>query len=261
MATKQLEMIYECPTCKKKAVVKADVDPIQLAHKVRHEGLVPEGNIFVYRITSEDIKEFIIDKCRKMIADVNIDLVPLYCEKKRRRSDEPHRSYAALTIAFSHHILKNFDKDGWFGRVGEGDTDLDILNSVLKGVINRYKYDRKSLNKWIHSYKNLEELEEKLGINEKFLAELRMYITPRKVPVAGGKDCWVLFNAASEHVIYDMLSDPNTNAPRGRIEIQDIVEVSKGVVEFLIYLHPYEMQLKENPEVRKILMGDKKGKN
>lgn len=264
MATKQFQMEYVCPNCSQQSLLQANVDPIDLG--VTPKDLVPEvrsrilpvGDITVYRITTDQMKQFIIEKTRKLVPDVKIEIAVNYCEKKKREKNEPHRSYASLRMAFSHHILKKHENDGWFGRVGESSGNVDIINSMFQTIIQRYQYDRKSLEKWIHSYKHLEELEENLGMSEKYIQELREYASPRRVNVAGSRDCWVIVNAAVENVIRDMLSNPTTDRPNGRLQIMDTYLISKDVAEVLVYVHPYETQLKENPEVRKILSGEKR---
>ena len=94
-------------------------------------------------------------------------------------------------------------------------------------------------------------------MTEQYISKLRQFCTPQRVPT-NNKEQWIIFSAAAENVIYDMLSDPSTNTPSGRIQIQDVVQVSKDVVEFIIYVHPSEMRLKEDPFVRKIMMGEEK---
>ena len=40
-----------------------------------------------------------------------MEVVPRYCERKRRRDSEPHRSYASLRIAFSDSVVEK-NEDG-----------------------------------------------------------------------------------------------------------------------------------------------------
>ena len=57
-----------------------------------------------------------------------------------------------------------------------------------------------------------------------------------------------------------MLTNPATNTVDGRIEIHDVYQIDKDVVEYIIYLHPQEIEYKENAHVRQILLGKEKPK-
>ena len=96
-------------------------------------------------------------------------------------------------------------------------------------------------------------------MNEAYLNDLKMYATPQRI-LTTNNEPWIIFSAAAENVISDMLTDPTNNEPIGRIQIQDVYPISKDIVEFLIYIHPLEMKLKENPHVRQILLGEEKAK-
>ncbi len=259
--THSVNMSFTCPHCNKDVDLNANIDPIQLAPTVRavDQGVAPAGAIFVYKISSEQIKQFITTKAKLMIPDVKVEVVPKYCERKQRRPSDPHRSYASLRIAFSDHILEKKGDDGWYGKIGETNSNIQIVQSMFDNIIRRYRYDRKAIEGWLKSYKNLEELEEALGMTEKYINDLRLYSTPQRVSTAN-KESWIIFSAAAENVIMDMLSDPATGRPQGRVQIQDVYRISKDVVEFLIYVHPTEIKLKENPHVRQILLGEEKPK-
>lgn len=258
---KTIKIVTECPACKTPVSLTAEVDPIQTAPKIRGE-IPPVGSIFVYKISSEQIKQFIINKARAAedAKDVKIEVVPVYTEKRRHRDGEPHKSYASLRIAFSEEGLEQKTEDqGWFGRIGNTSTNMTIVKSLFDDIVTKYKYNRKEVEKWLNSYKTLEKLEENLGITEKFVNDLLLYCTPQRI-VANNKENWVIFAAAAENVIADMLTDPKTHVPVGRIQIQDVYQISKDVVEFIVYLHPADMKLKEDPHVRKILMGEEKAR-
>lgn len=250
----------KCPLCNKDIVLTSTIpsDPLELAPVVRGK-LTPAGSIYVYKISSEEIKQFITKKAAKFVPDVKVEVVPRYCEKKRRRESDPHHSYASLRIAFSENVIEQKDDLGWYGKIGESTENVRVVESIFKGIIEKYQYNRKEIEGWMKSYKTLEELEDGLGMTEAYINDIRMYSTPRRVQTTN-KESWIIFSAAAENVIQDMLTDASTNKVSGRILIQDIYPISKEVVEFIVHVNPAEMKLRENPHVRQILMGEEKPK-
>lgn len=252
----KVEIGTKCNDCG--AELKLSVSPEDIAPDVA-SGLKPVSSILMYRITSEDIKKFITDVSRKHVPGIKVEVVPRYCEKKRNKKNEPHRSYASLRIAFSDKAIEKTD-DGWYAKIGEGGSRVPVVESLMKNVINRYRYNRKDIDQWLSSYKNLEELEDTLGMTENFINDIKEYATPRGIPT-NSDETWVIFSAAPENVIAHMLEDPNNHhKPIGRIQIQDVYPISKDVVEFLIYVYPSDLTMKEDPIVRKILLGEEKEK-
>ena len=219
----------------------------------------PIGNITVYRISSEQIKQFITEKARQYVPDVRMTIVPRYCEKKRKNNNDPHRSYASLRIAFSENIIEKKQDLGWYGNIGETANNVKLQEGIMKGLINKYQYNRKEIEAWLKNYKTLEELEEGLGMTEAYIRDLHMYSVPQRIK-ANGDESWIIFAAAAENVIEDMLTDKNTGKVPGRIQIQDVYPISKDIVEFVIYVHPAQMKVRENPHVRQILLGEEKPK-
>lgn len=254
----KVNLSVNCPDCNKDFMVQADLTSADLAPTVRSK-INPIGDILVYKITSEDIKQFIIQKSKKYVPDAKVEVVPRYCERKRRRDSEPHRSYASLRIAFSDSVVEKNEDAGWYGKIGENDGNVRIVPTLFKEIISRYQYNKKDIEGWMKNYKTLEDLEENLGMNEAYLNDLKMYATPQRI-LTTNNEPWIIFSAAAENVISDMLTDPTNNEPIGRIQIQDVYPISKDIVEFLIYIHPLEMKLKENPHVRQILLGEEKAK-
>ena len=256
--TRTMKAVYKCPHCNEAAEVSIDVKDEDMAPDVRSK-IRPAGSILAYRISSDDIKAFITEKAKTMIPDVKVEVVPVYCERRRRKDSDPHRSYASLRIAFSDNVLEHKDDAGWFGKIGETSDNLRFVSSLFQAIIKRYKFNAEAINGWLESYKVLEELEDAFGMTEKYINELKAYATPQRVMTTANEP-WVIFAAAAEKVIEDMLSDPDTDKPIGRIQIQDVYMVSKDVVEFVVYVHPADMNLKENPHVRQILLGEEKAK-
>lgn len=256
----EMKLGANCPKCSEKLMVSASIpdNPIDLAPVVRGK-ITPVGSIYVYKFTSEDIKQFIAHKAAKFVPDVKVEVVPRYCEKKRRRETDPHHSYASLRIALSESAIEKKDDLGWYGKIGESTSNVRVIESLFKQIIQKYQYNRKEVEKWLKSYKNLEELEEGLGMTEAYINDLRMYSIPQRVQTTD-KESWIIFSAAAENVIRDMLTDVNSNALPGKMLIQDVYPISKEVVEFIVYLNPSEIVAKENPHVRQILLGEEKPK-
>lgn len=258
---KTLKLSGNCPNCGEEVTLagSAPVSMIDFAPNVRSR-IRPVSSVLIYKITSEQIKQFLIDKAKKLEPDVKIEVVPRYCERKRRKQSEPHRSYASLRIAFSDNVTENNDDMGWYGKIGQSSTNIRFKETIFKEMINRYQFNRKEIDNWMKSYKTMEELEEGLGMNESYLNDLKMYAIPRRLETVD-KESWIIFSAAADKVLKDMLTDDKTNKITGRMMIQDIYPISKDVVEFLIYMYPFEVETKDNPYVRQILLGDIKKKN
>jgi len=249
-----------CPKCGEDVMVNVDIPVTALPDNPETRSkITPVGNILVYRITSEEIKQFIIQKSRKYVPDVKIEVVPCYCERKRRKDNEPHRSYASLSIAFSENIMEQKDTNGWYGKIGENNSHVRVVKGLFENIIQMYRYNPKDIDKWLSSYKILEELEDTFGMTEAYIRNLKAYSVPRRVQTSD-RQWWIIFSAAANSVIKDMLTDRNTNEPIGRIQIQDIHMLSQGICEFIVYVHPDDMRLQENPHVRQILLGEEKPK-
>jgi len=254
-----IKLSTQCPNCKKQINLSAEVPNTGTVVPATRSNLQPIGDILVYKITSEDLKKFIMEKAKFYCKNVKMEIVPRYCEKKRRRDNEPHRSYASLRIAFSEDILVKKEDLGWYGKIGESADNLRIENSIFTHLIKKYGYNTKDLEAWLKSYRNLEELEECLGMTESYISDLKTYSTPQRITTTNGEK-WIFFAAAAENVIKDMLEDPETGMLPGRLQIHDVYKISDDIVEFVVYLHPQELKMKENPHVRQILMGSDKKK-
>lgn len=249
-----------CPECGKDVTCGVDIPTTTLSSKPDVRGKIdPVGNILVYRITSEELKQFIIRKARKYVPDAKVEVIPRYCEKKNPRKTEPHRSFASLRIAFSENVMEQKDDNGWFGKIGDTGSHVRVVKGLFENIIQMYKYDPKEINQWLSSYKVLEELEEMFGLTEPYIRDLQKYSTPCRVKTTDNQ-YWIIFSAAANKVIKDMLTEIHTNTPIGRIQIQDIHPISKDMCEFIVYVHPEDMKLQENPHVRQIMLGEEKPK-
>lgn len=249
-----------CPHCTKDIFLPVPMPDkaVDLAPVVKSK-ITPVSSIFVYKITSEEIKQFILQMAREFVPDVDVKVAPRYCEKKRRKESDPRHSYASLRIAFSDNVVEKNADLGWYGKIGENTGNVRVVQSLMKGLIKKYQYDRKVIETWLKDYKLLEELEDGLGMTEAYIEDLRFYSSPRRIQ-SNTDESWIIFAAAAENVIQDMLTESGTDKVPGRIQIQDVVPISKEIVEFTVYLNPDEVKLRENPYLRQILLGEEKPK-
>lgn len=259
MKERRLSVNGKCPGCKREVKMGIDIEPLELAPDLRGE-MKPASSIYEYKITSEDMKRYLIRKARKYAPDVKLELIPRYCEKKRRRPNDPHRSYASLRIALSDHVVEKKEDLGWYGKIGESSSNVQIIENVTKKFIQRFQYHRQDIELWMKNYKSLEELEEALGMTEAYINDLKTYSTPHRI-LDINKESWIIFAGAPENVIKDMFIDPSTEQVAGKIQIKDVYPISEEVVEWTVHLYPSETQAKDNPHVRQILMGNQKFKN
>ena len=264
--SKKVNISSVCPDCGSSIMLEAEIPeaaPVTETFPKVRGGVEPTGRILEYRISSEDLKKFIIDKARQYVQDVRIEVVPRYCEKKRKHNFDIHRSYASLRIAFSENIIKNKNDLGWFGKIGENENNLKLHEGIMKGLIDRYKYDYKMIEAWLKDYKTMEELENAFGMTEAYIRDLYMYSIPRKIEAnksAKNNESWIIFSAAPENIIRDFLTDKTTNKLPGSIRIHDVTPVTKEIVQYTVYVYPEQVETKENPHVRQILLGEEKPK-
>jgi hypothetical protein len=249
-----------CPSCKEHILVSSNIpDTPTIGRREIPElrsMIKPKYEIFTYELSSEAIKSWIIQKARAYVPDVTVEVAPRYIEKKRKKYDR-HRSYASFRIAFSEHIIEKNDTNGWYGKIGIDNSSVVITKSILCNLIRQYSFNIKDIDNWLSSYKALEEVEETFGMTEAYLRDLKEYAIPRRI-VTNNNESWVIFSASAESIIADMMTDIHTNEIPGEIKIDDVIPISKDVVNYIIHLLPKKMDSKENPDVRKIIMGEEK---
>lgn len=244
-----------CEKCQQDQLTEVDITPLQLA-PVNRANISPVTNVFVYRITSDAIKKYLIDKAQMYAPTVKMEVVPRFIQKKRRRPGEVNGGYASLRIAFSEQAILKNDQNGWFGKIGENSSNPRIIKSIFQNFIQLFKYDRDELKKIRENYKLVEELEETLGITEAYLDDLIMFAMPRAITTVD-KNTWVMFSAAAEKIIPEMLTVAATGEDPGRVVIQDVTQISKDSVEYLVHVYPDKI-VSEDPSVRRILLGEEK---
>ena len=251
----------ECPHCKKDFVSELEVDPntVDMSPNIACPGLKPIGNICVYRISSDIIAKYLLDKTRKMVPNAKLEVVPRYIEKKRRRAHEPRRSYAALLIGMSDDVVEDAGDNSWVASIGRDTTNVRIIKEMFNAIVGRFRFDPKKVASWMKDYEVKEHLEEQFGITDDYIGELKKYSVPQRF-TGGDKKGWIMFAAAPEKIIQDMLTDPDTGRVPGKLSIVDTIPVSSGVVEYVVYLNPKDLDLSEKDNVRKIMEGELKGK-
>ena len=243
----------KCPSCKKN--LQVEITDEMLAPKVRSL-LKPSSIIREYRITSNEIAEFIAQKAKFFRDDIRTEVAVRYCEKKK---NEQRRSYASFRIAFSEEVTEHKTNNGWFEKIGETESSVRIIHDVFVGMIEKYRFNKKDLDDILSNYKTLEKLENRLGMSEAYLNDVRHFAIPKRVPLDdGSKSAWIIFSARAEKIIEDMLENPDTNKVDGTVIIKDVIQVSKDNVEFVVHVNPNQFIMTENPYVREILFGDKK---
>jgi len=247
-----------CGACGEVNDISMEVDLMGFAPKNRSR-IMPVGVKFPYRITSKDIENFLIETSRVFVKDVKVEVVPIYCEKKKKKSFEPHRSYASLRIAFSHQIIENYEDFGWYGKIGASSDNIKYVNSEMKNLVERYKFNADKVKEWLKDYKVLDNLEEAFGMDEKYILDIKEYIYPKLIKAKNGS-VWIAFSAAIEPIIYDMLADKDTKKVDGTIKIEDIYRISNDIIEFSVIQDPYLKEYEENSHVRQIIAGEEKAK-
>lgn len=268
----KINVPIECPECGREIIVELDPaklladnqpstvtnysDPLMLAPNIRGD-IRPVGIPYRYEITSEQIKAFIIDTVKAFCPNAQMEIHPRYCEKKKQKPGEIHRSYASFMIAFSNHVQEGYGKDGWFERLGES-SDVQFIKSIKSYIIDKWSYDKKQIDSILNSYKKLERFEDGLGMSEAFINEIRQFSIPRSIKVADSKDSWIFFMASPEKILYDFFSDPKTKKLKGNLKVTDIVPISKDIIKYIITFDPYVATTTENPHVRQILSGELK---
>lgn len=235
-------LAVDCIYCSQKMEVDIPDAPV-----VRSE-IKPVGLINVYRISSEAIKQFLINKAKCYQPDVMIETHMRFISRKKTG-----KGYAAMRIAFSEHAIERKGDSGFFDRIQEEGTEVRFIDSIFKMMVRRYVYNKKAVEQYLNDYKLLEDLEEKFGIDEKFLNETRQFTVPRRIPVPGTNQSWVFFEARPEEIIRDMLEDPDYNVTEGKIVIENVIKVNDNLYEYIVHVHANELEQTTNPEVRRML--------
>lgn len=243
-----------CPYCHKEITTKFTMPDGSTPPPTRCKNLSPTGHMWVYRISSDVIREYLTEKVRLIVPNAKLDLAPRYCERKKRAYGDGH-AYAAINIALSEDVIAG-SRD-WFGSIGTDMGDVRLVPNMFEDFVARYRYDPKTIAAILKDYTQMEILENHFGITEDYLNEMKKFGTPQRVTTDDGKS-WIFFSAAPEKIITNMMTDPQTKTIVGTCKIQDVYPLSKEVVEYLVYLNPTEMQLHEDHHVRQILMGEEK---
>lgn len=214
----------------------------------------PNGQIDVYKITSDQMKIFIAAKAAAYQPGTKVEMSVEYWEKKKA---VPHRAYAMLKVAMSDDVIEKKQDSSWIVKIVDSESDIKFVKKIWDFIVRQYSYDKKELENMLDDYRKLDQLEEAFGLTEEQIKQIIYYASPRRI-TTGTKDSWVVFAARPDEVIRNMLTNPATNKVDGRMEIVDIVPITKDTVEYTVYVHVNETESAENPEVRKLLQNDLK---
>lgn len=245
-----------CEHCHKPTHVTAELpsDPIALAPEVESY-MHPTSLKYVYRVTIDDIKRFLLTKARLLVPGIKLEVVGVYCERKTKNKDD-HRAHAYVRVAYSSEAVEKNEDLGWYGRLGDRTSNVSIVKDLSKFMIDKYKYDRREIDKCIKDYEYMEILEESFGMTENYLSNLRSFCTPRGLK-ATDNTLWVIVAANPAKIFEDMLANSDDHTLHGEVKIQDVNMISKDNVEFTVYYDPYAIQAKDDPNVVKLLLGNK----
>lgn len=259
MKQENLNINTQCPRCQEFITVRSKVtidDDALVVPKVR-SGLAPISTIKVYKITTDDMRKFIVDKVHAIAPSTVVDVMPRFSQKKKSKSISP-RCYASLRIGLSEEAIDRRGDEGWYTKAAESDTNIRFVSTLYKDIIQRYQYNYDEVRKWLNSYDDLEKLENQLGITQEFLNDIKKFCRPQRI--VASDEQWIMFAAAPENVIYDMLTDVNTNKLIGGIQICSVNQLSKDLVEYTVYVHPQQLSTGVDPKIRQILLGEEKPK-
>ena len=252
---------FDCPFCEARNEKTQMVVNIP-NHPIVRTQVKPTRLIHVYKITTEEITAFLLQKLKLIKPNA---MLKTHFQYSMNKQTNPPRSYSSLRIAFSEDVVKtDSNADGsWFESLGDNESNLKFDRNFEIMMISRYKYNKEILKTYLSDYKQLEKLEKQYGITESLLKDIIMYSTPRRIHMPRSKESWIFFAAEPAEVIKDYLSDPITDKLNGRLSIENIEQLNeKGSYQYTVFVHEGEgeSEIKDNPEVREMLIGNNKKK-
>lgn len=243
----------------------------------------PSWTIRAYRITSDDLEEYLGKKVNTLVPGARVKVQPRYIEnklamKKKARYSAPSavtQSYASLLVALSAETIDKGNLDPAYRWIVSGTNDVKMVDNVYNVLIKGYRYNRDELKAILKDYAALDHLKERFGITEEYIRNLINLNNPVRQPDAKGTDGWVIFAASAEKIINDYLTDvmvyepkpefinPNdpdapttrvipTAGPAGTMEIIKVNAITQGKVEYIVYVHVGEFQASNDPELKKL---------
>lgn len=237
----------KCPGCKREFDA-----PLYLPTK---DGSNPIDSILVYQRSTEDMKAFLQKKLYEYNPRSRLELVPVFTECKG------HTPKASIRLAFDKTVLETERSTNFYKKIGESSLTPSVIKDVRVGFITRYQYHLDALNKTLNSYKALEEMEDKLGIKEDFIREIREFSIPKLIKDTRGGNNWLIFSARPELILADMLAEEGTDKVDGKVIIQNTRQVDKSNVLFTVYVHKNLSANVEDPYIRQLIMGTINTKN
>jgi hypothetical protein len=236
MSNNKINFKTVCPKCQTKLSLDPNLEDVLPSPKLR-SGHKPTSELLVYRESTETIRQFLIDKCRAYAPDVNIQLITRYSEKKSRKANEPHVSYAYFILCMTANEALAEESDDMYIRLGsEGRNNLSFISEIKKHIIDKYSWDYRWVHDTLNSYKDVEKLENQLGITPTMLAEIGKFCDPSIIK--SNNVAWVEVAISAEKVLNDMFMDMSTQKTI-QYKIIDTRLISETNVEYLIHVDPY----------------------
>lgn len=258
---KQLDL--EVPISADVLDIKAsDIGLDNLAPDLEAGWLKPKEEILVYKVNTKDIEKYLTIKSK--IVDPNIKLIvdSTYISREKRFSGKANHAYSSLQLTFSTNAIKsNKYGEGWPYEYEYDNGRVILIDSLMDNIIRRYSYNRKELIELTKPKKfdKRYDLEQKLSIDDKYLKQLIHFSIPRVVENTTTGNKVVIVVLSPELVLKDMFREMGKNhKSSGLIDIKSVNFISEGIVEYLIHLYPGKSELRENPHVRQILLGERK---
>ena len=212
--------------------------------------LTPVSNILYYKITSTQMEEFVKQKAEYYNSGTSVVFHVQYLEKKVSRINCAQKA-ASVVLGFNENIIQKKTEEDIFRGMFITNENVKYVDSIFVNMIKKYQYDKYHLENIINNYKLMENIENRLGINQSFLKRICTFATPRVVEDNNGgvERRIILFAANPEKIIKDMLSDPETGEPIGAIEIRSIDRVSDNLYNWVVYVHPIEAK-RNTPDIQ-----------
>jgi hypothetical protein len=140
----------------------------------------------------------------------------------------------ALIKAAEDKAIQDAKEMAWHKKTVNAEHDTMFLRDIWLHVIRRYMYDRRELEAYKNSQKELDKLLRRIGIREEHLEALIKWSKPRYYDETVDGKNWVVMAIRPEAVIQDLLTEEGEELPRGTIEIIGMIPISKENVEYVV---------------------------
>lgn len=217
--------------------------------------LPASGLIRIHRITSDHMKRYVGAVLRKCNKDTQLEMEVKIFNRKKYKDDNGSIPYTILHFALSDDVVEKSADRKWIEHIVDSGVTPRFTENVFQNVIKRFGYNIKELKNIANNYKAMDKIYEKFGLVEEDIGKLIELSIPKRI-VTNREGGWVTFAASPEAVISDMLINPCTGKPDGRIHIVSITPISNSMVEYLVYVYINEYDVIENNEVKQIMKSE-----